>query len=111
MTPGDWECQDGTYYEEAEGHGMFMKNKEWALSIFIHAFLGYLWVLFIDHVWGFANSMDNMILSGLILLLGTFLFGFIVNRITPFNSYKRTHLLRCRYYLFWIGRHRACVCM
>ncbi|MFW5435561.1 hypothetical protein [Paenibacillus apiarius] len=68
-----------------------MKNIEWALSIFIHGFLGYLWVLFVDHVLGFANSMDNKILSGLILLLGTFLFGFVVNRITPFNSYKRTH--------------------
>ncbi|MBN3524487.1 hypothetical protein [Paenibacillus apiarius] len=68
-----------------------MKIKEWALSIVIHAFLGYLWVLFVDHVWGIANSMDNMILSGLILLLGTFLYGHIVNRITPFNSYQLTH--------------------
>ncbi|MCM3339399.1 hypothetical protein M3650_12310 [Paenibacillus sp. MER TA 81-3] len=68
-----------------------MNIKEWALSIVIHAFLGYLWVLFVEHVLGLANSMDNMILGGLILLLGTYLFWFTVNRITPFNSYKLTH--------------------
>ncbi|MCY9515281.1 hypothetical protein [Paenibacillus apiarius] len=67
-----------------------MKIKEWALSIVIHAFLGYLWVLFVDHAWGIANSMDNMILGGLILLLGTYLFWFTINRITPFNSYQLT---------------------
>ena len=68
-----------------------MKIKEWALSIVIHAFLGYLWVLFVEHVLGLANSMDNMISGGLILLLGTYLFWFTVNRIAPFNSYKLTH--------------------
>ncbi|WP_036704471.1 hypothetical protein [Paenibacillus sp. OSY-SE] len=68
-----------------------MNIKEWVLSIVIHAFLGYLWVLFVEHVLGLANSMDNMILGGLILLLGTYLFWFTVNRITPFNSYKLTH--------------------
>lgn len=69
-----------------------MKAKELTLSIVLHLFIGYLWILFADHIINIANSMDNtFIVGGLILLLGTFLFWEIVSRITPFNQYKLTH--------------------
>lgn len=68
-----------------------MNIKEGMLSIVIHAFLGYLWVLFINHTLSIANSMNHMILSSLFLFVGTLLFGFIANRIAPFHNYKLTH--------------------
>ena len=69
-----------------------MKTKELALSIILNAFLGYLWILFIDHIVRVANSMENtFIVGGLIILIGTALFWEIVNRVTPFNKYKITH--------------------
>lgn len=69
-----------------------MKSKELALSIILNAFLGYLWILFIDHIVNVANSMENtFIVGGLIILIGTALFWEIVNRVTPFNKYKITH--------------------
>lgn len=68
-----------------------MTTKEVVQSIVIHGFLGYLWVLFITHIVNVANSMDYMIARSLLILAGTFLFWWIVNRITPFHSYKFTH--------------------
>ncbi|MEK3988468.1 hypothetical protein [Robertmurraya sp. FSL R5-0851] len=69
-----------------------MKTKEFALSIILNAFLGYLWILFIDHIVRVANSMENtFIVGGLIILIGTTLFWEIVKRVTPFNEYKFTH--------------------
>ncbi|WCR24837.1 hypothetical protein L3476_15740 [Paenibacillus thiaminolyticus] len=68
-----------------------MNIREMAQSIVIHGFLGYLWVLFITHIVNVANSMDYMITRSLLILGGTLLFWWIVNRITPFHSYKFTH--------------------
>lgn len=69
-----------------------MKTKEFALSIILNAFLGYLWILFMDHIVRVANSMENtFIVGGLIILVGTALFWEIINRVTPFNEYKITH--------------------
>ncbi|PKR77314.1 hypothetical protein CEY16_11305 [Halalkalibacillus sediminis] len=69
-----------------------MKNKDFVLSITLYAFLGYLWLLFIDHIGEIANTMDNvLIFGGIIILLGTVLFGEIVRRVTPFNEYKNSH--------------------
>lgn len=69
-----------------------MKSKELALSIILNAFLGYLWIVFIDHIASVANSMENtFIVGGLLILIGTALFWEIVNRVTPFNEYKITH--------------------
>ncbi|MBO1264301.1 hypothetical protein J3A84_04510 [Proteiniclasticum sp. SCR006] len=69
-----------------------MKSKELALSIILNAFLGYLWIVFIDHIVSVANSMENtFIVGGLLILIGTALFWEIVNRVTPFNEYKITH--------------------
>lgn len=70
---------------------MIMTTKEVVQSIVIHGFLGYLWVLFITHIVNVANSMDYMIARSLLILAGTLLFWSIVNRITPFHSYKFTH--------------------
>ncbi|BFH11955.1 hypothetical protein WJ0W_000203 [Paenibacillus melissococcoides] len=68
-----------------------MTIKEVVQSIVIHGFLGYLWVLFITHVVNVANSMEYMIAGSLLILAGALLFWWIVNRITPFHSYKFTH--------------------
>lgn len=77
-----------------------MKTKEFALSIILNAFLGYLWILFIDHIFRVANSMENtFIVGGLIILIGTALFWEIVNRVTPFNKYKITHPVKLAGYI------------
>ena len=71
---------------------MSLKTKEFALSIILNAFLGYLWILFIDHIATMANSMENTFIVGaLIILIGSAMFWEIVNRVTPFNKYKITH--------------------
>lgn len=62
------------------------------LSIVLNLFLGYLWILFTDHIVSKVNLINNtFIIGGLILLIGTLLFLEIAQRITPFNKYKFTH--------------------
>jgi hypothetical protein len=69
-----------------------MKIKEFGLSIVLNAFLGYLWILFIEHIVSIANSMDNVfIIGGIVIIIGSTLFMEIVKRVTPFNQYKFTH--------------------
>lgn len=65
-----------------------MKMKEGLLSVIIHAFLGYLWVLFSERMVSYANAM---FMGWLLLAAGTLLFFDVVHRITPFNTYKLTH--------------------
>lgn len=72
-----------------------MKVKEYGLSIVLNAFLGYLWIIFINHIVNFANSMNNSFVVGaLIIGLGTVLFSQIVHRVTPFNQYKLAHPIK-----------------
>ena len=72
-----------------------MKAKEHGISIVINLFLGYLWIIFVNHMVVIANSFHNtLLIGGLFILLGTFLFWEIVNRITPFNTYKFNHPVR-----------------
>lgn len=72
-----------------------MKAKEHGISIVLNLFLGYLWIIFVNHMFVIANSFHNtLLIGGLFILLGTFLFWEIVNRITPFNTYKFNHPVR-----------------
>lgn len=72
-----------------------MKAKEHGISIVLNLFLGYLWIIFVNHMVVIANSFHNtLLIGGLFILLGTFLFWEIVNRITPFNTYKSNHPVR-----------------
>ncbi|WP_437832903.1 hypothetical protein ACQRXC_25210 (plasmid) [Niallia taxi] len=72
-----------------------MKAKEHGISIVLNLFLGYLWIIFVNHMVAIANSFHNtLLIGGLFILLGTFLFWEIVNRITPFNTYKFNHPVR-----------------
>ena len=69
-----------------------MNMKDYALSIMLNLFLGYLWIIFTDHIVSIANSMNNsFVVGGLIILAGTFLFWEIAGRIRPFHDYKITH--------------------
>lgn len=68
-----------------------MKMKEGLLSVIIHAFLGYLWVLFSERMGSYANAMGSWFMGCLLLAAGTLLFFDVVHRITPFNTYKLTH--------------------
>lgn len=69
-----------------------MKVKEYALSIILNAFLGYLYVVFIFHIVDIANNMNNVfVFGGIIIILGTSLFFEIVRRVSPFNEYNKTH--------------------
>lgn len=75
--------------------GRGMKVQEFVWSIVLYGFLGYLWTLFSDHIVSIANSMDNvLVVGGIILLAGTLLFWEIVKRIAPFNEYKNTHPIK-----------------
>ncbi|MFD1779080.1 hypothetical protein ACFSFW_10415 [Fredinandcohnia salidurans] len=66
-----------------------MQIKDFSLSIILNAFLGYLWVLFINHIIEIANSMNNtLIIGGLIIIIGSGLFWEIVKRVAPYNEYK-----------------------
>lgn len=69
-----------------------MNKKDFARSIILNAFIGYLWVLFSFHIVRIANSMDNVFfVGGIIMLIGYLLFWEIVKRVTPFKEYKNTH--------------------
>lgn len=72
-----------------------MKAKEHGISIVLNLFLGYLWIIFVNHIVAIANSFHyTLLIGGLFILLGSFLFWEIVNRITPFNTYKFNHPVR-----------------
>jgi len=68
-----------------------MNKKDVVLSVILNAFLGYLWVLFTSHVIGMANSMDNVLVGGVLILFGTYLFMEIFQRVTPYHQLKSTH--------------------
>ncbi|WP_260471829.1 hypothetical protein [Bacillus sp. HMF5848] len=69
-----------------------MKIKEMGLSVVLNAFLGYLWILFVDNIVSVASTIDNaFIVGGIIIVIGTTLFGEIVRRTTRFDEYKFTH--------------------
>jgi phage-related holin len=71
-----------------------MKVKEYALSIILNAFLGYVFVLFIFHIIEVSNSMDHvLVVGGMIIILGCTLFFEVMRRVSPFNEYKKTHPL------------------
>lgn len=81
-----------------------MKAKEIVLSIVLHLFIGYLWILFVDHVVSIANSVNNtFIVGGLIILIGFTLFWEVVRRIAPFNEYKVTHPVKLIGYASFIA--------
>ena len=72
-----------------------MKFKEFFWAILLNAFLGYLWVLFIDHIIGVVNLLDQVFLvGGFIILIGSILFWEILKRVTPFNEEKFTHPIK-----------------
>jgi hypothetical protein len=71
-----------------------MKYKELTLAVILNAFLGYLWLLFMNHILNLTESLDNVAFKAMVFLVGTMLFGEIVRRITPFHEYKFTHPIR-----------------
>lgn len=68
-----------------------MKKKDLVMSVLLNAFLGYLWILFIDHIIVVANSLDNFVLGVMVVIGGTTLFWEIVKRVTPLNEYQNRH--------------------
>jgi hypothetical protein len=71
-----------------------MKFKEVTLSVILNAFLGYLWLLFLNHILIVTETLDNVIFRAIVIILGTTLSGEIVGRITPFDKYKLTHPIK-----------------
>jgi hypothetical protein len=69
-----------------------MRVKDYLLSIILNGFLGYLWTLFFMHISEIANSMENtLVVGGIVILIGSVLFFEIVRRVSPFQEYKKTH--------------------
>jgi hypothetical protein len=66
-------------------------KQHFILSIILYAFLGYLWILFMQHIYKTAYSMHNVFFGGLTIIIGTLLFWEIEKRITPFNEYEKNH--------------------
>ncbi|QPC45559.1 hypothetical protein [Mangrovibacillus cuniculi] len=70
-----------------------MIKKDLALSIVLHLFLAYLWILFVSHNIGLQNETGNMMYIA-IVVVGTLLFGELVQRLKPLSEYKFTHPVR-----------------
>lgn len=68
-----------------------VKPKELIWSIILNAFLGYLWILFMNNVLTLTQESENFLVKGLIFILGTYLFAEIVIRNSPYRKYKTTH--------------------
>lgn len=67
-----------------------MKIKSFISSIVLHSFLGYLWLLFINHHVTIVNKGNmNFFVGGLILIVGMALFGKIIQKVA--RNYKLTH--------------------
>ncbi|WP_246941217.1 hypothetical protein [Bacillus pinisoli] len=66
--------------------------KQVTFSIAFHAFLGFLWLLYNNHILGIANSVKHVFfVGGLIIILGNFLFWVFFRNISPIKEYKFTH--------------------
>ncbi|KHF38555.1 hypothetical protein [Halalkalibacter okhensis] len=70
-----------------------MNKKDYFISVVLHGFIGYLWVLFVSHINNYTSKIENsaFISSGILIFIGIFLFGSIVKRMTPINQYKYNH--------------------
>lgn len=68
-----------------------MKSKDLFWSIVLNGFLGYLWVLFLRDITELTRMWDHFLAKGVVFVLGTALFGEIVNRISRLHEYKWTH--------------------
>ncbi|WP_027963978.1 hypothetical protein [Halalkalibacillus halophilus] len=80
-----------------------MKLKNIAFSIVLHLFLGYLWLIFIYHVVGIANSLDQtFLIGGPLILIGTLLFFEIVRRVYPSNEYQPNHPVKLTGYVSFL---------
>ncbi len=64
-----------------------------ALTIVINAFLGYLFVLFVNHIVDLFNELNNFFLGGMIVLIGFNLFYVIARRAMPNSNLTFTHPL------------------
>ncbi|PLR76407.1 hypothetical protein CU633_15690 [Bacillus sp. V3-13] len=71
-----------------------MKVKDICLSIILHGFLGYLFVVFMNHLTKLANAMNNFFTGGSLMLAGVMLFGAISDRVAPYHEYKFSHPLK-----------------
>ncbi|QKS70318.1 hypothetical protein FLK61_26530 [Paenalkalicoccus suaedae] len=69
-----------------------MKLTDLVTTVAIHLFLGYLWILFANHV--FIDMNASVFLQIVLGGAGTFLFGMIFNRITPFAEMKLSNPVR-----------------
>lgn len=73
------------------GRLMYLKAKEYGLSIIFNAFLAYVWLVFSTRIVNLVNTMNNPIMPGLIIGISVVLFFEIARRVTPFNEYKINH--------------------
>lgn len=73
--------------------GKRLKKKDLTLSIVLHLFLAYLWILFVTHNIGLQNESGNVLYIA-IVVVGTLLFGALVQRLKPLSEYKFTHPVR-----------------
>ncbi|MEI3607296.1 hypothetical protein SPD48_16575 [Pseudogracilibacillus sp. SE30717A] len=67
-----------------------MKTKPLVLSVVLNLFLGYLWILFINHVVTIVNTINNtIIVGGIFIVIGTALFAIIVKGINDQYEFTR----------------------
>ncbi|USB33410.1 hypothetical protein [Paenibacillus sp. YPG26] len=71
-----------------------MKPKDLFWSIVLNGFLGYLWSLFYWDITDLTRVWDHFLSKAIIFILGSFLFGEIVNRVSPLHEYKWNHPIR-----------------
>lgn len=76
-----------------------MKKKDFVMSIILHAFLAYLWIIFWNHINGVAYSVGNPLIGVTIFATGTWLFWEIAKRISPYNEYKKSHSIKIAGYI------------
>ncbi|MNS31367.1 hypothetical protein D3C72_634210 [compost metagenome] len=71
-----------------------MKAKDLFWSIVLNGLLGYLWFLFFRDISDLTRMWDHFLAKVVVFIIGTFLFGEIVNRVSPLHEYKWTHPIR-----------------
>ncbi|MBU9721355.1 MULTISPECIES: hypothetical protein [Bacillaceae] len=69
-----------------------MKHKDYLLSAVLFGFMGYLWVLFTNHVFHISDQISFGTFASIILfIIGFLLFGSIIKRLSPLNHFKLNH--------------------
>lgn len=76
--------------------------KHYFSAVVLYSFLGYVWIIFIDHILGVVKGIDNFFIEVMLISVFITIFFEMANRIAPYHQYKRLHPLKITGYTSFV---------